>query len=339
MNPFQKHISASLEADVNINIDVNEASAEQVGDVPLEAPDIAVEETLPSDEEVVQQEEVAGTVADSVASLESIYQTLAQVSQERDTLTDAEVSFMHIALGGVAGRMGGKATDLVPSLESDNYFERNSVTASMESVGSAFKAGVTAAGAAIKTLIKKIYEWFGKVKESSMHKARALKQLARGIVKNELYIISHHSDGPFDPMEALKSLEQRFDKLEADKDFDYVGSMKKDRGVISDNQLGAYRFKGAYVYNLVVKLAQVQEKIGKSTFLDRLNVYERKVLSSADQRHTEEYNSRARDSLNGQSLQEWFVESVQETRNEYHAIVKAVNSFKVERFFLEAESK
>lgn len=99
---------------------------------------------------------VAEPLNKSLDALESLYNELHQVSLERDYLTNDEVGYVSNALQGAVEIIGAKPLDVVPSLESDNYFERNSVQVSMEAIGETIKSGVKAAIVALMNMIKNL---------------------------------------------------------------------------------------------------------------------------------------------------------------------------------------
>lgn len=87
----------------------------------------------------------------SLDGLESIYNELSQASMEREFLTNDECDYVYKAIGDAANLVGAKAVDIVPSLESDNYFERNNIQVSMEAISQSIKDGA-------KAFFKKIFE-------------------------------------------------------------------------------------------------------------------------------------------------------------------------------------
>lgn len=329
MNPFQKYV-VSAEADVNINIDVNEAGANDapVEVAPVEAADSVVaeeavtEEALAADTAVVEQEAVADTITTGIASLESIYQTLEQVSQERDTLTETEVSFMQIALSGIAKPMGGRATDLVPSIESDNYFERNDVVASMESVGSAIKAGAKAGYEAIKKFLTKLKEWFIDSSRKAKAKAAALGQLLKDAAFNGTYEIQYQSFNGANATQSLAFFEKKLDGLLHSLD----GRGENDAAYKANDQLiignavkmNTSRFEGRQAHELTKALERIYTKIASAKFVDKVNKAEREYESLAavvSNRTAEQHKND--------------LEHYQSLRQGYANIVASIDKFKI----------
>ena len=323
MNPFQAFV-ASLEADVNINIDVNEASTSNEPELEVSSP--VTEEVLPADTSVVEQEEVVDTVTAGVASLESIYQTLEQVSQERDTLTETEVSFMQIALSGIAKPMGGRASDLVPSIESDNFFERNDVVASMESIGAAMKAGAKAGYDAIKKLLIKMKEWFLNSTAKARQKVQILTQLARDAAFNGTYDISYSSFNGKGPVDSLKEYERFLDGIL--KSTDGVASYDSAYKTENSKEIGdkvnytTTRFEGGKAKELTLMLARIYGKIATNKFLDRINKIEKDFSSITEAFSTAEGDEKAKEQENS-------VRRFQELRQGYANIVASIDKFKI----------
>lgn len=95
--------------------------------------------------------EMTDVINDTLDELESIYNQLAQASCEREFLTDDEHTFIYAEINRITTPLGATAISVIPSLESDNFFERNSITASMEGIGEAIKDGA-------KAFFKRIFE-------------------------------------------------------------------------------------------------------------------------------------------------------------------------------------
>ena len=332
MNVFEKHV-VSAEADVNIDIDVNEGGAPQEAELlDTEVVDVGTQE-LPIDVEVVEQEQVLETVTDGVASLESIYITLEQLSKERDTLTDGEVNFMRIALGAVAQPMGGVASNIVPSLESDNFFERNDVVASMESIGAAMKAGAKAAYEAFKKLIAKLKEWFG----SAVTRAKALKdrfKIARDrIVAKEVYILEYPI---FNKMlnldEILADLTTRVNALANDRFYKPDESEAHDR-LPTDTAKRSNRkmkFKGADLIMTFNKCTALTEKLESLDYINRINKVERETLINQERSidHQKSLDLSTNRSERGYINS---VASFQAARDEYNLLINTLAQFKISK--------
>lgn len=327
MNPFQKYV-VSVEADVNINIDVNEAGANDatVEATPVEVDGPVVAEEAVAEKALAEQEEVVDVVTDGVASLESIYMTLEQVSQERDTLTDAEVDFMRIALAGIAKPMGGGVAHLVPSLESDNYFERNDVQVSMESVGAAIKAGAKAGYEALKNLLVKLKEWFLNSTRKAKQKAQVLTQLAKDAAFNGTYEISYSSFNGKGPVDSLKEYERILDGvLKSTEGVSAYGDAYKTETFkeLGDKvKYGSTRFEGGKAKELTMILARIYNKIAANKFLDRLNTLEKDLSSFSDVVNTATGDDKVKEQEND-------VRHYQELRQGYANVVAAIDKFKV----------
>lgn len=214
MNAFQKyavHLSVSAEADVNINIDVNEATPTMtpvdpstvvaapaiepavdplegstpsvpaidptasdvtedvtVEAIPAEEPAASIDASAQAEadaedtQEVEEAEEKAEVIGEVKESLESIYETLASMESAGVTFDDGHAALTAIALNTAMGRIGGTAGSIVPSLESDNFFERTDLVASMEGIGAAIGAAAKAAGTAIMKAIRTAIEYLKK---------------------------------------------------------------------------------------------------------------------------------------------------------------------------------
>ena len=322
MNPFQKYV-VSTEADVNINIDVNEAgTSDATAEAPVEVVDPVVAEEVAAEEALENQEEVVDVVTDGVASLESIYMTLAQVSQERDTLTDGEVAFMRIALAKIAKPMGGTAAHLVPSVESDNYFERNDVQVSMESVGSAIKAGGKAAYEAIKNLLAKLKEWFLNSSRKAKQKAAALGQLLKDAAFNGTYEIQYQSFNGANAIQSLAFFEKKLDGLlhSLDGRGEHDAAYKATDQLIIGNEvkMNTSRFEGRQAYELTKALERIYTKIASAKFVDKVNKAEREYESLATHMGDRTAEQHKNDLEHYQSL-----------RQGYANIVASIDKFKI----------
>ena len=191
MNPFQTYLQPSMENDQGPMTTEVEEKVEQdlnanVKDEAITS-NVADEATqLLNDQDVALDNAIKTTevVTESIASLEALYETLTTVSQERDTLTDFEVSMMRITLTGTAKSLNGTVAQIVPSLESDNYFERNDVNVSMESIGQAIKSGVAAFAKVVVELAKKLASWVKNVGARIADKARLVRSKLRAISGN-----------------------------------------------------------------------------------------------------------------------------------------------------------
>lgn len=188
MNPFQTYLQPSMENDQGPMTTEVEEKVEQ--DLNANAKDEAITSSvaeeatqLLNDQDVVLDNAIKTTevVTESIASLEALYETLTTVSQERDTLTDFEVSMMRITLTGTAKSLNGTVAQIVPSLESDNYFERNDVNVSMESIGQAFKSGVSTFIKVVIDLAKKLGAWIKNVGTRIADKARLVRSKLRAL--------------------------------------------------------------------------------------------------------------------------------------------------------------
>ena len=166
--PPAEEPAAAIDGEAQAEVDaVDTATAEEAASDE----EVAVEETAePTDEEVEQAleddaeeaEEKAEVVEDVKSSLESVYETLASMESAGVQFDDGHATLTAIALNTTMSRMGGKAADICPSLESDNFFERTDLTASMESIGSAIGAAAKAAGKAILQAIRTAIEYLKK---------------------------------------------------------------------------------------------------------------------------------------------------------------------------------
>ena len=96
-------------------------------------------------------------VLDAVASLESVYTTLADMDSKQQQPSNLTIAMMrHI----VADCQGHVANETSYSFESDNYFERTDVKASMESIGRVILNTIKEIIRRIVQMVKKVGSWF-----------------------------------------------------------------------------------------------------------------------------------------------------------------------------------
>lgn len=173
---------ASQEADVNIDIDVNETGDEGAAETAAPEAPIDVSETPEASELEVQDTaadieaaDVTGdNVEQAVSSLESLYEVLELTASQESQMSDVTVALVGLHLNSVGALLGGvKATNLVPSLESDNYFERTDVVASMEAIMDRIKEGTAAIGGTVRKMYEGVKQY---VKDMSVAHTRAKRQ-------------------------------------------------------------------------------------------------------------------------------------------------------------------
>lgn len=160
--------AASIDAAAQAEADAEDTPAPEEGeDDPAEETqeaeeDVALQEEEAAEEEAEEAEEKAEVIGEVKESLESIYETLASMESAGVTFDDGHAALTAIALNTAMGRIGGTAGSIVPSLESDNFFERTDLVASMEGIGAAIGAAAKAAGAAIMKAIRTAIEYLKK---------------------------------------------------------------------------------------------------------------------------------------------------------------------------------
>lgn len=170
---------ASQEADVNIDIDVNETENEGAGDA-LAAP-IDVSETPEASELEVQDtaadieaaDATGDNVEQAVSSLESLYEVLELTASQESQMSDVTVALVGLHLNNIGGLLGTSASGLVPSLESDNYFERTDVQVSMEAIMDRIKEGTAAIGGTIRKMYEGVKQY---VKDMSVAHTRVKRR-------------------------------------------------------------------------------------------------------------------------------------------------------------------
>lgn len=169
---------ASAEADVNIDIDVNETESE--GDATPEAP-MDVSETPEASEleladtatDIEAADETGDNVEDAVSSLESLYEVLSLTASTESCMSDSTIALVGLHLDMIGSKLGTTGASLVPSLESDNYFERNDVVASMEAIMDRIKEGTAAIGGTVRKMYEGVKQY---VKDMSVAHTRAKRQ-------------------------------------------------------------------------------------------------------------------------------------------------------------------
>lgn len=176
--------------ETNIDIDVNEGDTVTQTD-PLEGRTdqiTAVEPPVPVVESPPLETDVS--VIDEIASLESIYETLREYQDCGMSFTQSHVPLMIHALKGKCPK-GLTLSEVCPSLESDNVFERTDLTASMEGVLDK-----------IKSALKKTKEFFFKPKISWEDKFKRIEaRLASGeeaVKSGKSKVKLHMRNGTFD---------------------------------------------------------------------------------------------------------------------------------------------
>lgn len=334
-NPFQTYIQPSMENDQGPMTTEVEDKVEQA--LNADAPDLAITDEVAddatkalneADEKTDNAVKTAEVVTAALASLESLYDTLATVSQERDTLTDTEVSFMRIALAGTAKSLGGTVTQLVPSLESDNFFERNDVVASMESIGSAIKAGVKAAYEAFKKLIVKLKEWFtnAKVKLASI-KARFTKAKDM-VVDDEQYTLTYPSlMAASGPDSALKDLQARVKALKEDY---YTDGNTSNLGDVEARTVDTKEadIKGSDARQIFQDAVKLLTELDAVDYLSKLDIVEKSHLKDL-KRSIEHQKELEMDTTRAEKFHDTMVKEYKSARREYHYIVNAILQFKL----------
>lgn len=192
--------------ETNIDIDVNEGDTVTQTD-PLEGRTdqiTAVEPPVPVVE--IPPLETDVSVIDEIASLESIYETLREYKDCGMSFTQSHVPLMIHALKGKCPK-GLTLSEVCPSLESDNVFERTDLTASMEGVLDK-----------IKSALKKTKEFFFKPKISWEDKFKRIEaRLASGeeaVKSGKSKVKLHMRNGTFDFDVIVKDTKQAYANLE-----------------------------------------------------------------------------------------------------------------------------
>ena len=171
---------ASTEADVNIDIDVNETEGEgaaaeapvapiDVSDTP-EASELEVQDTAA---EIEAADATGDNVEDAVSSLESLYEVLELTASQESVMSDTTVALVGLHLNSVGALLGTNASGLVPSLESDNYFERNDIQVSMEAIMDRIKEGTAAIGGTVRKMYEGVKQY---VKDMSVAHTRVKRR-------------------------------------------------------------------------------------------------------------------------------------------------------------------
>lgn len=177
-NPFQAYM-ASVEADVNIDIDVNESEEGGVPEEPLdtsETPEASELEVQDADAEVEGDDAVSDNVEDAVTSLESLYLTLDMVASQESTMSDSTFALMQLHLNTIGGRLGATAGQLVPSTESDDWFLQRDIVASQEAILDRIKEGTKEFGNTIRKMYESVKTY---VKTLASHHDRTAKRLEK----------------------------------------------------------------------------------------------------------------------------------------------------------------
>lgn len=213
-----------------------------------EATDEEVEDALEDDAE--EAEEKAEVVEDVKSSLESVYETLASMESAGIEFDGGHAALTAIALNTTMGRIGGTAGSIAPSLESDNYFERTDLVASMEGIGAAIgaaaKAGLDAIIKAIRTAIAYLKKKFSKL-GSIKSRFTAARAISKKMPADKKVTVKYTAPG--EDMTVFTALEQ-WDKYvkaietsgrDINKLHAYIKSnpIKASEGSVSVSQAGA----------------------------------------------------------------------------------------------------
>ena len=177
VDPFQQYI-ASHEADVNIDIDVNEGEEETA---PIEeaidtseTPEASELEVQDAESAVDTEDQASDNVDEAVTSLESLYITLDTIASTESTMSDSTFALFQLHANTIGARIGATAGMLVPSVESDDLFTRNDIEASMEAILDRIKEGTKSFGAMIRNQYQKVVDY---VKTLRSHHDRTAKRL------------------------------------------------------------------------------------------------------------------------------------------------------------------
>ena len=243
--------AAQAEADVEPEVAEETPATEEVPaeeTTAEEATDEEVEDALEDDAE--EAEEKAEVVEDVKSSLESVYETLASMESAGIEFDGGHAALTTIALNTTMGRIGGTAGSIVPSLESDNYFERTDLVASMEGIGAAIgaaaKAGLDAIIKAIRTAIAYLKKKFSKL-GSIKSRFTAARAISKKMPADKKVTVKYSAPG--EDMTVFTALEQ-WDKYvkaietsgrDINKLHAYIKSnpIKASEGSVSVSQAGA----------------------------------------------------------------------------------------------------
>lgn len=165
---------ASAEADVNIDIDVNETESE--GEAPMdvsETPEASELELADTATDIEAADETGDNVEDAVSSLESLYEVLSLTASTESCMSDSTIALVGLHLDMIGSKLGTTGASLVPSLESDNYFERNDVVASMEAIMDRIKEGTAAIGGTVRKMYEGVKQY---VKDMSVAHTRVKRR-------------------------------------------------------------------------------------------------------------------------------------------------------------------
>lgn len=137
--------------------------------------------------EVYSIESSSDTV-EAIASLESVYDTLYQMHDKQQVPTDLTLAMMsHI----VSDCQPHVVKEVQYSFESDNYFERNDVVASMEGIGRVILNTIKEIIRRIILMIKNVGAWF----RNTFNRVRQMREMSVELVKrirsSKLQALSH----------------------------------------------------------------------------------------------------------------------------------------------------
>ena len=124
--------------------------------------------------------DVVSNILDCVASLEATQNILKDIIQtDRYELSSTELAFTRLSINQAASKINTNGSALVPSVESDNYFESNLVVSVEAEIGKAIVNGVKAAYEKVMKFIKFLYakltEYGSKLKNKLKSKIADLK--------------------------------------------------------------------------------------------------------------------------------------------------------------------
>ena len=169
---------ASTEADVNIDIDVNETESDEAAttETPMdvsETPEASELELADTASDIEAADETGDNVEDAVSSLESLYEVLSLTASTESCMSDSTIALVGLHLDMIGSKLGTTGASLVPSLESDNYFERNDVVASMEAIMDRIKEGTAAIGGTVRKMYEGVKQY---VKDMSVAHTRVKRR-------------------------------------------------------------------------------------------------------------------------------------------------------------------
>ena len=117
-------------------------------------------------------------IENCVASLEATQSILSHIYtvEQRTNLTETELALVRLNVKHAATQIGADSSSLIPSLESDNFFEATDVVASMEAIGEAIKSGAKAVWETIKAAFVKFKEWCKRAVNAVSNKYKSIRQ-------------------------------------------------------------------------------------------------------------------------------------------------------------------